>query len=126
VKTFPYLCIIIKTKSIMAKSINFENITLRSEISSRGGGVEISLDTLGFKNEKMSAYQNYLGGGLLGRVQANNTIQAYNKPCTDKQKAKLDNIAEQLKKYFHSLTNPDTEWEGQTYEKNQNMPTSAY
>lgn len=126
-KNSPYLCIINQSKiSIMAKSINFENITLRSEISSRGGGVEISLDTLGFKNEKMSAYQNYLGGGLLGRVQANNTIEAYNKPCTDKQKAKLDNIAEQLKKYFHSLTNPDTEWEGQTYEKNQNMPTSAY
>jgi len=108
------------------KSIDFEQIILRSELSSRGGGVEISLDTLGFKNEKMSAYQNYLGGGMLGRVQANNTIEAYNKPCTDKQKTKLDNIAEQLKQYFHSLTNPDTEWEGQTYEKNQNMPTSAY
>lgn len=108
------------------KSIDFEQITLRSEISSRGGGIEISLDTLGFKGEKMAAYQNYLGGGLLGKVCANNTIQAYNKPCTDKQKAKLDKIAEQLKQYFHSLTNPDTEWEGQTYEKNQNMPTSAY
>ena len=74
-KTFPYLCIIIKTKSIMAKSINFENITLRSELSYRGGGLEISLDTLGFKNEKMSAYQNYLGGGMLGRVQTNNTLR---------------------------------------------------
>jgi len=128
VKTFPYLCIINQSKinTIMAKAINFDKITLRCEISSRGGGVEISLDTLGFKNEKMSAYQNYLGGGMLGRVQANNTIQAYNKPCTDKQEAKLDKIAEQLKQYFHSLTNPDTEWEGQTYEKNQNMPTSAY
>ena len=110
----------------MAKSIDFSEITLREQITYRGGGVEISLDTLGFKGHKMSAYQNYLGGGLLGRVQANNTIEAYNKPCTDKQKAKLDKIAEQLKQYFHSLTNPDTEWEGQTYEKNQNMPVSAY
>ena len=110
----------------MQKNINFKEITLREQITYRGGGVEISLDTLGFKGHKMSAYQNYLGGGLLGRVQANNTIEAYNKPCTDKQKAKLDKIAEQLKQYFHSLTNPDTEWEGQTYEKNQNMPVSAY
>ena len=110
----------------MAKAIDFEKITLRSEISSRGGGIEISLDTLGFKGEKMAAYQNYLGGGLLGKVESNNTIEAYKKPCTDKQKAKLDKIAEQLKQYFHSLTNPETEWEGQTYEQNQNMPTRAY
>ena len=45
------------------KQINFEEITLRLEVSSRGGGVEIDLSTLGFKNERMAAYQNYLGGG---------------------------------------------------------------
>ena len=109
-----------------AKQIDFEAITLRCEISSRGGGIEISLDILGFKGEKMAAYQNYLGGGLLGRVQANNTIEAFDKPCTDKQKAKLGKIAEQLKQYYHSLTNPYSEWESQSYEQNQNMPTSAY
>lgn len=110
----------------MATKIDFKKITLREQISSRGGGVEISLDKLGFKNEKMSAYQNYLGGGMLGKVCANNTIEAYQKPLTDKQKIKLDKISEELKKYFHSLTNPDSEWESQTYEKNQTMPTSAY
>lgn len=110
----------------MAKQIQFSEITLREQISSRGGGVEIDLTRFGFKGEKMSAYQNYLGGGLLGKIEANNTIQAYKKPCTEKQAAKLDKIAERLKKYFHSLTNPDTEWEGQSYEQNQNMPVSAY
>lgn len=110
----------------MAKQIPFEEVTLRSEISSRGGGIEIDLTRFGFKGEKMAAYQNYLGGGLLGRVMANNTIQARNKPCTEKQAAKLAKIEERLKQYYHSLTNPDTEWEGQTYEKNQMMPSSAY
>jgi len=110
----------------MAKQIPFEEVTLRSRISSRGGGVEIDLTRFGFKGEKMSAYQNYLGGGLLGRVQANDTIRAFDKPCTDKQAAKLDKIAERLKKYFHNLTNPDTEWEGQSYEQNQKMPVSGY
>jgi hypothetical protein len=110
----------------MAKQIQFSEVTLREQISSRGGGVEIDLTRFGFKGEKMSAYQNYLGGGLLGKIEANNTIQAYKKPCTEKQAAKLDKIAERLKKYFHSLTNPDTEWEGQSYEQNQNMPVSAY
>ena len=110
----------------MAKQIEFSEVTLRKEISSRGGGIEIDLTRFGFKNQKMAAYQNYLGGGLLGKVGANDTIRAFNKPCTEKQAAKLDKIAERLKKYFHSLTNPDTEWEGQTYEQNQLMPSSAY
>ena len=110
----------------MAKQIEFSEVTLREQISSRGGGIEIDLTRFGFRGEKMSAYQNYLGGGLLGRVMANNTINAFGKPCTEKQQAKLDKIAERLKKHFHGLTNPDTEWEGQTYEKNQNMPKSAF
>jgi hypothetical protein len=110
----------------MPKRIEFSEVTLREEISTRGGGVEIDLTRFGFSGEKMSAYQNYLGGGLLGRICANDTIRAYNKPCTEKQAAKLDKIAERLKKYFHELTNPDTEWEGQSYEKNQRMPVSAY
>lgn len=110
----------------MAKAIQFSEVTLRQEISSRGGGIEIDLTRFGFKGEKMSAHQNYLGGGMLGRINANDTIRAYNKSCTEKQAAKLDKIAERLKKYFHELTNPDTEWEGQSFEQNQKMPTSAY
>ncbi len=110
----------------MPKRIEFSEVTLRKEISTRGGGVEIDLTHFGFRGEKMSAYQNYLGGGLLGRICANDTIRAYNKPHTEKQAAKLDKIAERFKKYFHELTNPDTEWEGQSYEQNQRMPVSAY
>jgi hypothetical protein len=109
------------------KTINFEAITLRKQVTSRGGGIEISLDTLGFEGEKMSAYQNYLGGGMLGRVCANNTIEAYNNPVTKTQKAKLDKISEELKKYYHSLTNPDNnEFESVSYEQNQKMSVSAY
>ena len=109
------------------KQINFEDVTLRQEVSSRGGGVEIDLTAFGFKGEKMSAYQNYLGGGMLAKVCANNTIESFNKPCTDKQREKLSKIEEDLKRYYHSLTNPeDSEWEGRTYEQNQNMPESAY
>lgn len=110
-----------------AKVINFEEITLRLKVSSRGGGIEIDLTTLGFKGEKMSAYQNYLGGGMLGRICENNTIQAYNKPLSEKRAKKLANISEQLKQYFHSLTNPnEEEWESQSYLQNQNAPVSGY
>lgn len=111
----------------MAKEINFEDVTLRLEVSSRGGGIEIDLTRFGFKGQKMSAYCNYLGGGMLGRICENNTINAFNKPCTEKQQAKLDRISERLKRYFHELTNhSDDEWESQSYEQNQNMSVSAY
>jgi len=116
----------IKNINTMAKAIQFSEVTLRQEISSRGGGIEIDLTRFGFSGQKMSAYQNYLGGGMLGKVCANNTIEAFQRPCTEKQKAKLDKIAERLKMYFHGLTNPDTEFEGQSYELNQKMSVSAY
>lgn len=108
--------------------INFEKITIRQEISSRGGGIEIDLSSLGFEDEKMVAYQNYLGGGMLGRVVTQNTLQHVKKvPFMDESDAKkLDEISMELRKYFFSLTNPDSEWESQSYEQNQNMPVSAY
>jgi hypothetical protein len=75
----------------------------------------------------MTAYQNYLGGGMLGKVCSDNTIDAYKKTVTDKKRVKLEEIEDDLKRYFHSLTNhEDDEWENQTFEQNQNMPTSAY
>ena len=113
------------------KAIDFEPITLRLQVSTRGGGVEIDLTNLGFPGEKMAAYQNYLGGGMLGAVQANDTIRSQsNRPFMDEDsEQKLDQIADQLKQYFHNLTNPDEEdqpWESQTYDQNQSMPSSAY
>ena len=102
------------------KTINFEQITLREQISSRGGGIEIDLSTLGFRGVKMTAYQNYLGGGMLGRVCNDCTISDW------ESNDKLCEIANQLKSYFFNLTNPDSEWEHQSYEQNQNMPSSAY
>jgi hypothetical protein len=105
---------------------NFEEIIIRQEITSRGGGVEISLDTFGFEGEKMSAYQNYLGGGMLGKVCSNDTIRANNSFVEESICRELDEIAEQLRKYFFNLTNPDGEWESQSFEQNQTMPVSAY
>jgi hypothetical protein len=110
----------------MARKIQFSEVTLREQISSRGGGIEIDLTRFGFKGQKMSAYQNYLGGGMLGSIQVNNTIEAFDRPCTDRQKAKLDKLGQDLMKYFHSLTNPDDKWEGMSFEQRQSMPSSAY
>jgi hypothetical protein len=101
---------------------NFEEITIRQEISRRGGGIEISLDFLGneYEGKKMTAYQNYLGGGLLGRVESDCNAADW------RNDAKLMEVSEELKEYFFNITNPEGEWESQTFEQNQNMPLSAY
>lgn len=106
-----------------------ENI-IRCEYSRRGGGIEIGLD--GFlnnnKNYKMSAYQNYLGGGMLGSVQGatNCPVSSY----STKTQKRLYTLQEALKRYFHQMTNKEANdwdsWSSSDYEANQNRPESAY
>jgi hypothetical protein len=95
---------------------------LREQISSRGGGVEISLDHLGeqYEGQKMTAYQNYLGGGMLGSIQNDCTVKGWQADEV------LHKQADELSRYLHEQTNPDTEWEGMTFEQRQNMASSAY
>jgi hypothetical protein len=103
------------------KHIDLESVTLRLEATNRGGGIEIALDEFGFPSQKMTAYQNYLGGGMLGSIQNDCTIKTW------RASSDLLTIADRLAKYFHSLTNHDyCEYENATFEENQNRPTSAY
>ena len=94
---------------------------LRESISPRGGGVEISLDNFGYPGEKMTAYQNYLGGGMLGSIGNDCTIESW---TLDK---KLLKIADRLARYYHEQTRHDwDEWEDASFEQNQLRPSSAY
>lgn len=98
---------------------------IREEVSTRGGGVEITLHPFGFREgSRMAAYQNYLGGGLLGSVQTNHNM--FRTQFTQTESRKLERIAKELAMYFHELTNPQTEWEYTTFEENQRRPASAY
>jgi hypothetical protein len=100
----------------------FKDKIIRQKITSRGGGVEIALDTFGingYGGGRMSAYQNYLGGGILGRVCSDCNIKDW------KQDESLIEISEQLKEYFHGITNDDSV-EGTSFEQNQKLPVSAY
>ena len=67
---------------------------LREKYSSRGGGIEISLDSYGYAGEKMTAYQNYLGGGMVGGIGTDCTIEDW------KGHHQLTKIAEELIKLF--------------------------
>ena len=49
---------------------NIEDNIIRLDASRRGGGIEIDVSELFGEGCKMSAYQNYLGGGLLGAIHS--------------------------------------------------------
>ena len=94
---------------------------IREDFSHRGGGIEIDLTPFGYEGEKMTAYQNYLGGGMLGKINNDCTIRDwFGNP-------ELTNIAKHLSMHFHTLTNPtDEEWESLSFQNNQELPSSAY
>lgn len=107
------------------KNFNIEDNIIRLNASRRGGGIEIDVSELFGEGCKMTAYQNYLGGGLLGAIQSDVNFMP-----SEKQKADVLELSEELKRYFHDITNEEAseydEWNGMSYEKNQSMPTSAY
>lgn len=70
-----------------------ENIT-REDFSCRGGGVELDLTAFGYEDEFLSAYQNYLGGGMLGGVANSCTVEDW------EYDDKLVRLAEELRDYF--------------------------
>ena len=70
-----------------------ENIT-REEISHRGGGVELDLTAYGYEDEYLSAYQNYLGGGMRGAVANSCTIEDW------EMDEKLVRLASELRDYY--------------------------
>lgn len=103
-------------------NLDFETITLRLQASNRGGGIEIDLEPLGYpEGAKMTAYQNYLGGGMLGAVQNDCNIKDWESVDG------LPGIAEALARYFHAITNPEGDpWVDFDFKQNQAMPASAY
>lgn len=86
---------------------------IREHITSRGGGIEIDLTPHGVKGEKMTAYQNYLGGGMLGCICSDCTVSEW---MLDDE---LLAISNKLKKHYAYLT-------CQEYNETQDRPVSAY
>ena len=107
------------------KNYNIEDNIIRIDASRRGGGIEIDVSELFGEGCKMTAYQNYLGGGLLGAIQSDINFMP-----SEEQKENVLKLSEKLKRYFHDITNEEAseydEWNEMSYEKNQSMPSSGY
>lgn len=105
--------------------------TVRCDASGRGGGIEIDLtDLLKINQENdegdylMTAYQNYLGGGMLGSIQ--NSYAFSVSALSQRRQKQVQAMTDALNRYFHDLTNHEDEWEGTSYERGQLRPQSAY
>ena len=70
-----------------------ESIT-REDFSYRGGGVEMDLTAFGYEDEFLSAYQNYLGGGMRGAVANSCTIEDW------EMDERLVRLASELRDYY--------------------------
>jgi len=108
----------------------FEENTIRCEISYRGGGIEIDLsEATGIDGLRITAYQNYLGGGIAGSIQSDCNYEDHAIP--EAKKELIEKLREELTRYFYSLNNGGGDdymqgLEDNTYEKNQSMPSGAY
>jgi len=70
-----------------------ENVT-REEYGHRDGGCELDLSAYGYEDEFLSAYQNYLGGGMLGAIGNSCTVEDWRKDN------KLVRLAQELRDYY--------------------------
>tara|TARA_R100001015_G_C4628978_1_gene189459 strand:- start:1729 stop:2025 length:297 start_codon:yes stop_codon:yes gene_type:complete len=91
---------------------------LRQKVTTRGGGVEVDLSPFGYEGEKMTAYQNYLGGGMLGGIGNDCTCISW------EHDVYLIKIAKELRDYFCYLMNDGDDYiDSDIY---SGLPLSAY
>ena len=104
--------------------VKFSKRVIREKMSSRGGGVEISLQGLN-KNKydrycKMTAFQNYLGGGILSCISNDCNIRDW------EEDEYLVNLSKKLSEYFYSRMEEQFDMEYNSFEEVQLRPSSAY
>jgi hypothetical protein len=105
------------------------------DISYRGGSLRINAEGLfprivDLTDEEIvvGAYQNYLGGGIAGKICGGWLFDT--DLLTSGEKVLFDRVMEQVKKYFFDLNNGGGDDYMQenysSFEHNQKLPASAY
>lgn len=98
------------------------------DASRRGGTIKVDVSELFDVEDEdaiIGAYQNYLGGGMLGAVQFGSMFAP-----TEEQAELFATFKEAVKKVFHEITNTEAgewdEWAESSYEQNQARAVSGY
>jgi hypothetical protein len=113
-----------------------ESNLIDCDISYRGGSLKIDVSDLfdtGEEQAIMGAYQNYLGGGMAGSIQAGRMFDISG--FSEDDLAIYEELAEACKKYFYNVNNGGgddymqeevTGSEAGGFERLQKMPVSGY
>lgn len=106
-----------------------ENNLISCDCGYRGGSIKVDVSELfpEIEDEEpvIGAYQNYLGGGMLGAVVGASQFDINS--LTKKHQVIATKLKEECKRYLFNQTNHEgDEWEEQTYQQNQKMAVSAY
>jgi len=117
------------------EAFSLEENTIDADISYRGGKIKIDASELfpeyyerTGERAIVGAYQNYLGGGIAGRIVGAAMFQP--EELTEEERALFDPLLKRCVAYFHSLNNGGgDEYMQENYsglDFNQTLPTSAY
>lgn len=104
-----------------------ENHIIDIDCSHRGGTLKVDCSELFPYIEEpiIGAYQNYLGGGMLGAVVG--ASQFYPEDLYKKDLKRYEAIKEECKRFLHEQTNHvGDKWEESTYFQNQLRPVNGY
>ena len=112
------------SKIKLAKSLDLEANIIACDISYRGGTLKIDTSSVFGPGTIMGAYQNYLGGGIAGRICVGSNF------TLDKTSKAYEILSDRILQYFYNLNNGGgddyMQEEYNTLERNQNLPISAY
>lgn len=105
---------------------------IRADVSDRGGQVVVDVSDLFPEIPKdraqIGAFQNYLGGGIAGSIQAGAKFHSSELSIDNRQK--LRELETAVKSYFFELNNGGGDEYMQSldrdFEDNQRMPVSGY
>lgn len=118
-----------------AKTIDFnafvETHMIYCDVSYRGGAIKVDVSELldtGEEDAIMGAYQNYLGGGIAGRIQIGTMFDP--DQLSDKDAKVFTQLSDAIKQYFYSLNNGGgdeyMQEEVNSFELNQILPINGY
>jgi hypothetical protein len=120
-----------KTKKCQFK---IDEHVISCDASYRGGVIKIDVSSLfpsiPAEDAIMGANQGYLGGGLRGSINGGAMFDPAELE-TDAERETFTILLDQIKRFFHAITSDEEigmndEWNTFSYEKQQNMPSSAY
>lgn len=119
-----------KGQNKIANQFDIEANIIECDISYRGGRLMVDVSSLfpDVEDARMGASQNYLGGGIAGKITGGSMFNPDD--LSKKDQKVFYALKERLKQYFHAVNNGGGDEYMQenygSYEDNQRLSVSSY